>query len=276
MAESTLGVVGATYDYKGCIVLNADSKADTREKLILVAIRMFAEQGFSGVSMRTINTEAGTRNSSAVHYHFGNKMGIIEAIMEKLHEQLNPLFNRLHDDLDERFEQGELTVVDVVMATQLPFWVLYCTPGYGRYAVKLIARLMQEADDDLKELYNRYLRQSAGRNLELMSRLQPDKNQHHLRFQLMHCFMATISGIAAIDLMDNTPLGDIRFEQNSEMMLSYVYYVANGMGCEQPEYGTFDMGFWSRYLEYMNMAPESPEASGDASGDEAELQKRAG
>ncbi|MCK5792096.1 MAG: TetR/AcrR family transcriptional regulator [Ketobacter sp.] len=71
----------------------AEHKADTREKLILVAIKMFAEQGFSGVSMRNINSAAGTRNSSAVHYHFGSKMGIIEAVMEKLNAQLRPIFD---------------------------------------------------------------------------------------------------------------------------------------------------------------------------------------
>ncbi len=235
----------------------ADNKSDTREKLILVAIRMFAEQGFSGVSMRTINSAAGTKNSSAVHYHFGNKMGIIEAVMEKLNFQLRPLFDRLNDDLSQRMDDGELKAEDVVMAIQLPFWVLYCTPVYGRYAVKLIARLMQEADDELKALYNRYLTEPVGRTMQLLARLQPNKNQHHLRFQFMHCFMATISGISAIDLMDNTPLGDIRFEHDSEMMLTYIFYVANGMGCESPDYSSFDMAFWSRYMEYMSMTPDS-------------------
>jgi hypothetical protein len=188
-------------------------------------------------------------------------MGIIEAIMEKLNVQLRPLFDRLNDDLSQRMDDGELTAEDVVMAIQLPFWVLYCTPVYGRYAVKLIARLMQEADDELKALYNRYLQDPIGRTMALSARLQPNKNQHHLRFQLMHCLMASISGIAAIDLMDNTPLGDIRFEQDAEMILAYVYYVANGMGCEEPDYGSFDMGFWSRYTEDMSMSPEAIEST---------------
>ena len=33
---------------------------------------------------------------------------------------------------------------------QLPFWVLYNTPGYGKHAVKLLARLIQEADGDIR------------------------------------------------------------------------------------------------------------------------------
>ena len=122
-----------------------------------MAIKLFAQEGFGGVSMRTINSAAGTKNSSAVHYHFGSKMGIIEAIMDKLDQQLSPVHDNIAQGLEQRFEQGDLTVEDVVMALQLPFWVLYCTPDYGRFAVKLCARLMLEADDELKRMYNRYL-----------------------------------------------------------------------------------------------------------------------
>lgn len=234
----------------------AENKADTREKLILVAIKMFAEQGFSGVSMRNINTAAGTRNSSAVHYHFGSKMGIIEAVMEKLNEQLRPIFDQVTDALEERAAEGNLTAEDVAMAIQLPFWVLNCTPEYGRYAVKLSARLMLEANAELKVLYNRYLEEPVGRIMNLMARLQPNKNPHHLRFQIVHCFMATISGMSTIDLMDNTPLGDVRFEHNAEMMMVYVFHVAQGLGCEKPDFGSFDLAFWSRFSSYMQLNPE--------------------
>lgn len=223
-----------------------DDKVDTREKLILVAIRMFAEQGFAGVSMRTINSAAGTRNSSAVHYHFGNKMGIIQAIFDKLQADLRPLFDELVMELQQRQQEGKLVVDDVVMATQLPFWMLYNMPGYGKHAVKLLARLIQEADDDMKVLYNRYMQEPAAGLYDLLHHLMPTKPQLQLRFQLVHCFMATISGIATIDLLDNTPLGDIRFDNEAELLLSCVQYFAHGMGCDAGRVD-LDMQFWGRY-----------------------------
>ena len=224
----------------------SDDKVDTRDKLILVAIRMFAEQGFAGVSMRTINTAAGTRNSSAVHYHFGSKMGIIKAIFDKLQAQLRPMFDELVAQLEQRHQDGKLVVEDVVMSVQLPFWTLYNTPAYGRHAVKLIARLIQEADDDMKVLYNQYMSEPAAGLYDLLHRLLPDKPVQQLRFQLIHCFMATISGLATIELMDNTPLGDIRFEQDMEMLLSYVQYVSRGLG-DQSGQVNIDMTFWGQY-----------------------------
>lgn len=226
-----------------------DEKLDTRDKLILVAIRMFAEQGFAGVSMRTINSAAGTRNSSAVHYHFGNKMGIIQAIFDKLQSQLRPVFDEIILSLQERLAQQKLVVEDVVMAMQLPFWYLYNTPGYGRHALKLIARLIQEADDDMKVLYNRYMAEPSAGLFELAHQLLPDKPEHQLRFQMVHCFMATISGLATIDLLDNTPLGDVRFQSDLEMMLCYMQYAAFGIGSQSTTLD-LDMEFWGQYAQY--------------------------
>jgi len=234
-----------------------ESRADTRDKLIQVAIRLFAQEGFHGVSMRNINSAAGTRNSSAVHYHFGNKLGIIEAVMEKLNQQLRPVFDEMADALEQRAAPGKLTPEDVAMALQLPFWVLYCSAPDGRHAVRLCARLMLEADSDLKALYNRYLQQPMTRIMAAMTSLQPHKNPHHLRFQLVHCLMATIAGMATLELLDDTPLGDVRFAHNGEMMMVYVVHLARGLGCDNVTADSFDMTFWSRFGHYLTLVPEA-------------------
>ena len=52
----------------------------TALQLLLTAERLFAEYGFSGVSLRQIATEAGSANNSAVAYHFGSKERLVEAI----------------------------------------------------------------------------------------------------------------------------------------------------------------------------------------------------
>ncbi|SSW73647.1 helix-turn-helix domain-containing protein [Achromobacter veterisilvae] len=54
----------------------------TRERLLLTAERLIAEEGLGQVSMRRINAEAGARNLSAVHYHFGSLEGVIAAIFD--------------------------------------------------------------------------------------------------------------------------------------------------------------------------------------------------
>jgi len=61
----------------------------TREQLILAGERLFAEQGIHNVSLRQINAEAGQRNSSASHYHFGSKDSLVTAISEYRFQRLN-------------------------------------------------------------------------------------------------------------------------------------------------------------------------------------------
>jgi AcrR family transcriptional regulator len=61
----------------------------TREQLILAGERLFAEQGIHNVSLRQINAEAGQRNSSASHYHFGSKDSLVTAITEYRFQRLN-------------------------------------------------------------------------------------------------------------------------------------------------------------------------------------------
>ena len=51
-------------------------------RLVWAAERLFALHGIDGVSLRQVATEAGSNNNSAVHYHFGSKKGLIEAIFQ--------------------------------------------------------------------------------------------------------------------------------------------------------------------------------------------------
>ena len=54
----------------------------TRERILTVAERLFAERGFNGVSLRTLTAEAGV-NLASVGYHFDSKEGLIAAIFDR-------------------------------------------------------------------------------------------------------------------------------------------------------------------------------------------------
>lgn len=54
-----------------------------RDELIRAAERLFAERGSDVVSLREINTAAGSTNASAIQYHFGGRSGLIRAVLDK-------------------------------------------------------------------------------------------------------------------------------------------------------------------------------------------------
>src|SRR3546814_20288324 len=53
------------------------------EALISAAERLFAERGSEAVSLREINTAAGSTNASAIQYHFGGRRGLVKAVLAK-------------------------------------------------------------------------------------------------------------------------------------------------------------------------------------------------
>lgn len=56
---------------------------DTRLALLRAAERLILTDGVAAVSLREIAVEAGQRNHSAVLYHFGDKRGLLDAILER-------------------------------------------------------------------------------------------------------------------------------------------------------------------------------------------------
>ena len=55
----------------------------TRELILDVAERRFAERGFAAVSMREIATEAGLKNQASLYHHFKNKRALYEAVLNR-------------------------------------------------------------------------------------------------------------------------------------------------------------------------------------------------
>jgi AcrR family transcriptional regulator len=55
--------------------------ADTRQRLLEAARKLFTESGFAKVTVRDITSEA-QANLAAVSYHFGDKLGLYEAVLE--------------------------------------------------------------------------------------------------------------------------------------------------------------------------------------------------
>ena len=56
--------------------------ATTAERLLDAAEVLFAERGIDAVSVRAVNAAAGA-NVAAVHYHFGSKDALLDAVLRR-------------------------------------------------------------------------------------------------------------------------------------------------------------------------------------------------
>lgn len=84
---------------------------ETRRLLTRTAERLFAEQGIDAVSLRQIGTAAGTRNSGAVAYHFGDKEGLIRAIIDDRQGQIDKRVRELLAELEREGTYDDLSAV---------------------------------------------------------------------------------------------------------------------------------------------------------------------
>lgn len=74
--------------------------ADGRTRLLDAAERLFDERGLDGTSARAIAKAAGHHNVAAVNYHFGNRYGLVRAVLTRRAEQVDVERHRLLDALE--------------------------------------------------------------------------------------------------------------------------------------------------------------------------------
>jgi len=60
--------------------VRAQEERVTSQRILLAASKLFAEKGFSNVSIRDVCRESGT-TAPVIYYHFGNKRGLFEAVV---------------------------------------------------------------------------------------------------------------------------------------------------------------------------------------------------
>jgi len=89
----------------------ADSTTETKEQILTVAERLFAEHGFTGTTLRNVVSEAGV-NLAAVHYHFGSKEELFRAVVARF---ARPVVERELKLLAELKSGSELPSVEALL-----------------------------------------------------------------------------------------------------------------------------------------------------------------
>lgn len=202
---------------------------DIKERLILAALELFADQGIHGVSMRNINVLAGTKNSGAAHYHFGNKLGLLEALIIYLNKEIKNLRETEFSVVQERAAKGEADAKEILAGFYSPYVQLYKEKAFGPHAVKFYARLAVEADPQIQELINKHHGKTFEMLDELMASALPHMDRVRLRRQLLFSWISAIHGLADLEYMHNTFFGDLSADSLEEILGQFIDFIAAGM-----------------------------------------------
>lgn len=109
--------------------------ADTRERLVNAGRRLFAQHGVYATSLKAVVEAAGQRNTSALHYHFGGRDGLLAAIIDVHNSRIEAERRRMLDAALEPLTLGQL-----VAAVVLPQASLLHEPD-GRAFLSIVSQL---------------------------------------------------------------------------------------------------------------------------------------
>lgn len=209
-----------------------DSPADTKRKLLLSALSLFADQGIEAVSMRMINREAGTRNHSALHYHFGNKQILIEELMKFIQDWFEEVREEELTCVEAKVEQGQTCVRELLRAFIAPYFQLLNEGKWGRDAIKLLARNEFEGSPEIRKISKRFASDLVTRETKLLTRCIPDIPEK-LLLQRFHFFTdSVILGLANYESLKYSFLGDMSVNSHEELENLYLDYGAAGMAAD--------------------------------------------
>ena len=143
----------------------------TREMLLDAGERLIAELGLDAVSLRMIMAEAGA-NPAAVHYHFGSRDGLLEAIFERRMGLTEPRRRVMMEALER---SGRPSVRELLRALVRPLLELPIELGEpGVRYLAFLAQVMRARSPVLMNIIARDIGDTLGRLVELLALALPE------------------------------------------------------------------------------------------------------
>ena len=167
------------------------SHTDTKDRILDVAERLFAEQGFANTPLRKITAQAGA-NLAAVNYHFQSKDALIQAVFARRLGPLNQARLEMLDAAEARAGSGPLEPEEVLRAFFEPMlrWGAPCAnnPHFAR----LLGRMYVEPGELFEDIFRNQFREVRDRFFRAAQRALPELPKEEI-FWRMHFLIGALA-----------------------------------------------------------------------------------
>ena len=163
----------------------------TKEKILLTAEYLFADQGYDATSIRQIVTDAGV-NIAAIHYHFGSKADLFLAVIRYRFE---PLQEARLQILNKARLQG-LTVESLVRSFIQPvFDISSKDPSKINFIRLMNHRFFSLSKQNQQQAYERFIKVTRDAYVNALRDVLPDSSNSDIywHFHLMIGVVTSLS-----------------------------------------------------------------------------------
>lgn len=198
---------------------------DTKERILDVAERLFADFGFATTSLRDITREADV-NLASVNYHFGSKEALLAAVLTRRFEPVNAHRIELLDELERNAGDDPPELEDVLRAFIGPPFEMCAGWGKsGQKFTRLLGRVHAETNDEFRKSFMRQFKEVFDRFTTALQRALPDVEHAEITYRAWFL----------IGSMSHTMMWDDTFGPHegkrdaAEVLDSLIQFAAGGM-----------------------------------------------
>ena len=176
---------------------------DTKEQIISVAERLFAERGFAGTTLRNVIAEADV-NLAAVHYHFGSKEELFRAVVKRF---ARPIVEQELALLKQLQAGGRVPTVEAILTAVIKPCLEFLAQDreFSLVHAQLMGRCWAEPEP-LKSIIEVEFAASMEAFLDVLQRVLPEQS----RSQLAWKFNLVIAALIRVQSEAGQPLALIQ------------------------------------------------------------------
>ena len=199
------------------------SEHKTRDKILTIAEQMFADKGVDAVSLRGINAACGV-SPGVLHYHFGNREGLLIGILQR---RMDPLMALRRERIMALMDSETVSIEQVVRMLVEPLASFIDEDGQGgRAYIKLISRLYADNHPVFEQISRQYIEQGNHHIPGLIARACPHIAAEQIPVLLGFCNTCMLQTLAQ---QDGGPKHWQGTEQGSEVEL-LIKFLSQGFG----------------------------------------------
>lgn len=182
----------------------------TKERLILAAIALSAQRGFSNVPLREVVEKAECHNISAVHYHFKNRNGLLAGILQMIDKHWAV-------DIPGYAQRGG--IFDVLHAFALSLDDLKRASQWGMTVIKFLTRLAMDDDPATADAATAFLAARLNAVFDAIAPHCTDMDASALRLRVGNACLLLLTVSSHLDRSCMVALGCDNLEEVKESLL---------------------------------------------------------